>query len=82
MYELMAGFALQEQLGSWTFDPPLGAIGYLLDPHTAAAMHVATARAGTATPMVVLATAHPAKFPAAVGKPRGLRRNSRRGLMG
>ena len=28
MFELMAGFALHEQLGGWTFEPPLGAIGY------------------------------------------------------
>jgi threonine synthase len=39
--------------------------GYLLDPHTATAMHVARRHAG-GSPMVVLATAHPAKFPAAV----------------
>jgi len=44
----------------------LSASGYLLDPHTAAAMQVASGKAGGATPMVVLATAHPAKFPAAV----------------
>jgi crotonobetainyl-CoA:carnitine CoA-transferase CaiB-like acyl-CoA transferase/nitroreductase len=28
MYELMAAYALHEQLGQWTFDPPLGPIGY------------------------------------------------------
>ena len=39
---------------------------YLLDPHTAAAVHVAAGRADGAVPMVVLGTAHPAKFPAAV----------------
>lgn len=44
------------------------ASGYVLDPHTAVAVKVA--REGLsrdpATPMVVLATAHPAKFPDAV----------------
>lgn len=44
--------------------------GYLMDPHTAVGVHVARkiarAEAGHATPMVVLSTAHPAKFPAAV----------------
>ena len=40
--------------------------GYLLDPHTATAMHAARGREGSPAPMVVLATAHPAKFPAAV----------------
>jgi len=39
--------------------------GYLLDPHGATAMRVAEAHRG-ASPMVVLATAHPAKFPSAV----------------
>ena len=39
--------------------------GYLLDPHTATGIRVAEAQEGSA-PLVVLATAHPAKFPAAV----------------
>jgi len=40
--------------------------GYLLDPHTATGVHVAASHVSKAVPMVVLATAHPAKFPAAV----------------
>ncbi len=40
--------------------------GYLLDPHTAIGVHVARHAAKGAAPMVVLGTAHPAKFPAAV----------------
>jgi threonine synthase len=40
--------------------------GYLLDPHTATAVHVAENQAKNGAPMVILATAHPAKFPAAV----------------
>jgi len=40
--------------------------GYLLDPHTATALHVARQQGPSQTPMIVLATAHPAKFPAAV----------------
>ena len=47
--------------------------GYLIDPHGATAMHVARRRLGGATPMVVLATAHPAKFPAAVEAACGVR---------
>ncbi|MGJ8621633.1 MAG: threonine synthase [Yoonia sp.] len=39
--------------------------GELLCPHTAVGVHVAEAHLGT-TPMVTLATAHPAKFPDAV----------------
>ena len=44
----------------------LASNGYLLDPHTATAMHVARQRLVHETPMIVLATAHPAKFPASV----------------
>jgi threonine synthase len=40
--------------------------GYLIDPHTATAVHVADTHADPAVPMVVLSTAHPAKFPDAV----------------
>ncbi|MBD0416015.1 threonine synthase [Oryzicola mucosus] len=40
--------------------------GYLLDPHTATAVRVASKRAASETPMVILGTAHPAKFPDAV----------------
>lgn len=42
------------------------AAGYLLDPHTAVGVNVARHQPHGATPMVTLATAHPAKFPAAV----------------
>ncbi|MGO4832384.1 threonine synthase [Rhizobiaceae sp. 2RAB30] len=44
----------------------LAGTGYLLDPHTATGVHVAKTHNGSAAPMTVLATAHPAKFPAAV----------------
>lgn len=48
--------------------------GYLLDPHSA--IGVAAARRGLetdpATPMIVLGTAHPAKFPAAVTAASGV----------
>jgi threonine synthase len=40
--------------------------GYLLDPHTATGVRVARQKAQPETPMIALATAHPAKFPAAV----------------
>ena len=45
--------------------------GELLCPHTAVAVTVAGDYLG-ATPMITLATAHPAKFPAAVEKATGL----------
>lgn len=40
--------------------------GYLLDPHSAIGVKVAREKASGTAPMVVLATAHPAKFPDAV----------------
>jgi threonine synthase len=40
--------------------------GYLPDPHTAVAMAVGDRFVSTPTPMITLATAHPAKFPDAV----------------
>jgi threonine synthase len=48
--------------------------GYLLDPHTAVAYAVADAAPlDPSTPTVVLATAHPAKFPDAVEAASGVR---------
>jgi threonine synthase len=49
--------------------------GYLLDPHTAIGVAAArtSLRRDPATPMVVLATAHPAKFPDAVERACGIR---------
>lgn len=47
--------------------------GYLLDPHTAIGVHVAKDHTDSSVPMVVLGTAHPAKFPDAVEKASGVR---------
>ncbi|ADZ71810.1 threonine synthase [Polymorphum gilvum] len=47
--------------------------GYLLDPHTAIGEHVARAHDRPGAPMVVLGTAHPAKFPDAVEAAAGVR---------
>ncbi len=51
------------------------AAGYLLDPHTAVGVAAARhgLRAEPSVPMVVLGTAHPAKFPDAVEAATGLR---------
>ena len=46
--------------------------GELLCPHSAIGVHVAEAMRDSATPMITLATAHPAKFPAAVEAAAGL----------
>jgi threonine synthase len=47
--------------------------GIVIDPHTAVGLHAATKimRADPSTPMIVLACAHPAKFPEAVEKATG-----------
>ena len=50
--------------------------GMLIDPHTAVAVAAARAEAAEAdgaTPIVALATAHPAKFPDAVARATGIR---------
>lgn len=49
-----------------TIKSVLATDGYLADPHTAVGIKVARDFAPSATPMVVLSTAHPAKFPDAV----------------
>ena len=46
-------------------------MGELLCPHSAVGVHVAQNHLGT-TPMITLATAHPAKFPAAVEAASGM----------
>jgi threonine synthase len=55
-----------------TIEETLAATGYLLDPHTATAVKVAAETKGD-VPMIVLATAHPAKFPDAVQAASGRR---------
>jgi threonine synthase len=52
----------------------LSETGELLDPHTAVGYAVAR-KTHTSSPMVTLATAHPAKFPDAVEKASGIRPN-------
>jgi threonine synthase len=49
----------------------LASTGEVLEPHTAVGVHVAVRHVGE-SPMVVLATAHPAKFPAAVESATGV----------
>ena len=63
--EFDAGRSTMEETAD-TVRKLLSGTGYLLDPHTATAVKVARERDGGNTPMVVLSTAHPAKFPAAV----------------
>ncbi|MBA5778391.1 threonine synthase [Stappia sp. F7233] len=56
-----------------TIRETLAETGYLVDPHTATGVKVAKEQGESAVPMVVLGTAHPAKFPDAVEKACGVR---------
>ena len=47
--------------------------GRMIDPHSAAGVHVARRHASPSTPMVCLATAHAAKFPDAIERAIGIR---------
>lgn len=69
--EFDAGRATMDEVAA-TIRTTLAASGYLIDPHTAAAVHVAAGKAAGEVPMVVLGTAHPAKFPAAVEAASGV----------
>ncbi|WP_348648182.1 threonine synthase [Rhizobium sp. ARZ01] len=69
--EFRAGRATQKQVAK-TIAETLEKTGYLLDPHTATGVFVSAKNARAASPMVTLATAHPAKFPAAVKSASGI----------
>ncbi|MDB5457096.1 MAG: threonine synthase [Caulobacter sp.] len=69
MGELFQGVSVSEADTAKTMLSTLNQTGELIDPHTAVGV-AAAARvklADPATPLVVLSTAHPAKFPEAVG---------------
>ena len=69
--EFRAARATEKQVAE-TIRETLADTGYLLDPHTATAVFVARKHAKPSSPMVTLATAHPAKFPAAVKSACGI----------
>ncbi|HBF30257.1 threonine synthase [Rhizobium sp.] len=66
-----AGRATEKDVAK-TIKDTLAATGYLLDPHTACGVAVAAKYEKPQSPMVTLATAHPAKFPAAVKSASGI----------
>ena len=69
--EFRAGRATEKQVAA-TIRETLSATGYLIDPHTATGVFVAQRNLRATSPMVTLATAHPAKFPAAVKSACGI----------
>ena len=70
--EFRAARATEKQVAA-TIRDTVAETGYLVDPHTATGLFVASKqpRKGS-SPMVTLATAHPAKFPAAVKSACGI----------
>jgi len=70
--ESFAAGRASEAETSATIAATLKQSGYLLDPHTAVGVSVASRIDLGAAPVVTLATAHPAKFPAAVKAAAGV----------
>jgi threonine synthase len=78
---LFAGHRVDDRMTLDTMADTYRRSGVLIDPHTAVAVAAAKlelsgaeiAEEGGATPMVALATAHPAKFPDAVERATGVR---------
>jgi threonine synthase len=73
--ELFTAHKVDDTLTLDTIGDTYRQTGRLIDPHTAVAVAAARAemREKTATPMIALATAHPAKFPEAVARATGIR---------
>jgi threonine synthase len=69
--EFSAGRADEAEVAA-TIRDTYKATGFLPDPHTAVGLAVAARFAEPGVPMVTLATAHPAKFPAAVEAAAGV----------
>ncbi|MGY5802808.1 threonine synthase [Rhizobium sp. LEGMi12c] len=69
--DFRAGRASEKQVAE-TIRKTLADTGYLLDPHTAIGVFIAEKNERPTSPMVTLATAHPAKFPAAVKSASGI----------
>jgi threonine synthase len=72
--ELFDAARVDEDATAATMAEVLRTTGQLVDPHTAVGIHAGRAcRLDPKTPMIALATAHPAKFPDAVASATGIR---------
>jgi threonine synthase len=72
--ELFDAARVDEDETAATMAEVLRVTGQLVDPHTAVGIHAGRAcRLDPNTPMIALATAHPAKFPDAVERATGIR---------
>ncbi len=73
MLKMFEGFRLDDDGTKRVIGEVYRATGRLIDPHTAVGVHAArAAQLDPATPRLTLATAHPAKFPAAVKAATGV----------
>ena len=70
--ELFRGASVSEADTARSIVSTLNETGQLVDPHTAVALAAAARADGMAGPVVVLSTAHPAKFPEAVARASGV----------
>ncbi|WP_207478050.1 threonine synthase [Arenibaculum pallidiluteum] len=70
---IFTGHRTDEEMTRATIAATLQMAGELVDPHTAVGIAAARAAGALGTPLVVLATAHPAKFPDAVEAAAGIR---------
>jgi len=73
MRNVLVGAAVSEEETAWTIAATLRDTGQLIDPHTAVAVAGAAKvrPQPLATPLVIVSTAHPAKFPEAVAEAAG-----------
>ena len=71
MRETFQGVAISEGDTSRTILATLNETGELIDPHTAVAVCALNRARGITDPIIVLSTAHPAKFPEAVAAASG-----------
>ncbi|MBI09368.1 MAG: threonine synthase [Rhodospirillaceae bacterium] len=79
--KIFDGFRLDDMETKAVISDVHASSGYLLDPHSAIGVAAARSKAiDPATPIVALATAHPAKFPDAVEDASGLRPKLTQGL--
>jgi threonine synthase len=72
MRQLFRGVGVDEAETARTMVATLNESGQLIDPHTAVGVAAAQRTADATRPLVVLSTAHPAKFPESVGKVTGV----------
>jgi threonine synthase len=84
MRALFRGVAIDEAETARTILSTLNETGELVDPHTAVALAASTRTGSGAatTPLVVLSTAHPAKFPDTVAAATGAEPAAPRAVMG